>query len=464
MIKIKKIKFYNDKIFGNQEFDFTFEDGRIANNIIIAGENGVGKTKLLEHINWMLSNTYYLGNKNITNKLYELLIDISDEDYYAFDDKSKKIEEVLLIISPFRDGVYNYYAIIEINEKRLSTIKHSDNPENMNYINFNSIYSSVDINYNPKNNIDGITNKTLDESFSNLPQDMAKEIIQLLIDIASQDSHELDSWVGKNKGVVPPEEIYHKRMSRFTTAFESIFGDKLIYDSIKNNTIPIFKKNNKEIEISQLSSGEKQIIFRGTYLLRNKNSLKGLPILIDEPEISMHPLWEDNIFDYYNKLFVFDDIQTSQMFVATHSEHILSNVLKRDDSLVIKMTLNESSKYHKNCIGEVLPTITIAEVKYLIFDLYTIDFHTLLYGHIQNTIITTSDGHIPNIYETDQWLKNNNVTIKEYDYVEKGYHYDTLQSYIRNCIDHPDYQHEYSQFELKESINEMINIIKNNSN
>jgi len=80
-------------------------------------------------------------------------------------------------------------------------------------------------------------------------------------------------------------------MHRFTEAFEIVFGEDLKLDKIVNNITPIFTKQSgfEEIEIYNLSSGEKQIIFRGAFLLEDKNSLKGSLVLIDEPEISMHP-------------------------------------------------------------------------------------------------------------------------------------------------------------------------------
>ena len=48
-MKIAGIRIKNDIVLGDIEFDFTL-DGKIINTIILAGENGVGKTRLLEII------------------------------------------------------------------------------------------------------------------------------------------------------------------------------------------------------------------------------------------------------------------------------------------------------------------------------------------------------------------------------------------------------------------------------
>ena len=53
----------------------------------------------------------------------------------------------------------------------------------------------------------------------------------------------------------------------------------------------IFEKHGKSIPVDSLSTGEKQIVFRGTQLLGNMNSIKDGVVLVDEPELSMHPRW-----------------------------------------------------------------------------------------------------------------------------------------------------------------------------
>ena len=49
-MKIKKIILKKHAFFGDIEFDFTNSRGQIANNIVLAGENGCGKTQLLNVI------------------------------------------------------------------------------------------------------------------------------------------------------------------------------------------------------------------------------------------------------------------------------------------------------------------------------------------------------------------------------------------------------------------------------
>ena len=461
MIKIKSVTFYNHKIFGNQTFDFTIDGTTPANNIIFAGENGSGKTKILEELNFISDLNFYVNHPIYLNKTHEIKLEISTEGYCDFNNEALLVDEALLTCS-INDSNSNSYNIQFFSKgNKIGTVKKKGTFDKLIHFKINGLYSNVDINYTPRNNIRGITNKTLDNETNSIPDDMASEIIQLLIDIAIQDYCDVGSWVGQHRNEIVPENIYNKRLKRFTQAFEKIFGNTLKYKEIKNNSIPIFEKNNNEIEIQSLSSGEKQIIFRGIYLLRNKNSLKGVPVFIDEPEISMHPKWEEMIFEYYKNIFLEENIQTSQIFIATHSEHVLSNVLNYNDSLVIKIKDNTLNKFYKNGSGIILPTMTLAEIKYSIFDLYTTDFHTLLYGYIQQNFVSNNAGTLinnPNISQTDEWLKRQNVPLK--NYVHNNTTYETLPTYIRNCIDHPDNVYSYTKEELIQSTKNMIDIIK----
>lgn len=52
---IKSIKWNNHHILGNLELDFTKLDGSSYNTIILAGENGVGKTTILDTISAFLN-------------------------------------------------------------------------------------------------------------------------------------------------------------------------------------------------------------------------------------------------------------------------------------------------------------------------------------------------------------------------------------------------------------------------
>lgn len=74
------------------------------------------------------------------------------------------------------------------------------------------------------------------------------------------------------------------------------------------------KRNNKEIELSGLSSGEQHLIVMLGKLIFN--SSKGDVVLIDEPEISFHPEWQEIFIDIIEEIRKLKDFK---VVMATHS-------------------------------------------------------------------------------------------------------------------------------------------------
>ena len=64
----------------------------------------------------------------------------------------------------------------------------------------------------------------------------------------------------------------------------------------------------------------------------------------------------------------------------------------------------------------------------------------MLYGYIQENYVSDNNGNA-NVKQTDEWLKNQGAILKHYYKQINATNikeYDTLPTYIRNCIDHPD--------------------------
>ena len=76
------------------------------------------------------------------------------------------------------------------------------------------------------------------------------------------------------------------------------------------------KDDNRKIPLNMLSSGEKKLIVIFMHCLFNED----VPIIIDEPEISLSIIWQENLLpDLLEKT----DIK--QVIVATHSSAVISN-------------------------------------------------------------------------------------------------------------------------------------------
>ncbi len=346
-MKIKSIKLENNEILGSLFLDFTDKNGKIIDTIILAGENGCGKSTILNII-YEFSNYNLIPNKSNEKREFKVQLTNEESDLLRSHEQTKRY---------FQNGILNNELIFKfdfgiINDwNQIKVVYASNTNQQMEQIGnnfvsneiksiFKSIFSDVEINFNPQN-IQSVTSKDIDQkiygsikSSSNL----ATEITQLLIDIQALDDAEFTEWGRNNVGRPVDNSKLDLRIGRFKEAFNFMFPTKR-YKKIKNeNNVKkvLFEEFGSEIPIENLSSGEKQIVFRGSFLLKDQKSNKGALVLIDEPEISLHPNWQLKILGFFKKLFTDENgIQTSQIIIATHSPFIVHNDSRLNDRVIV---------------------------------------------------------------------------------------------------------------------------------
>lgn len=319
-MRIKKICFKNHEILGDLELDFCGRDGKPVSTIIIAGENGTGKSTLIGYLYELLSRTMIskeIGCKILFNNIK---IDKDIEVTYS----NTQNGAVLLT------GIENKRSILTNNDTK-------------NIYPTNAIYSDVAINFNSQP-IKIVTSLEVDvkEESRRSNDNLSNEIKQLLIDIRQMDSEDFsnsyDNAIANNNDTKNLDEFKDIRIKRFKSAFGFMFDDLEFSRIVNENDAKdiIFTKNGKDISIDSLSTGEKQIVFRNSFLLKDKNVLEGAFVFIDEPEISLHPNWQKKVLENYKRIFINEqNEQTSQIFVVTHSPFIIHNEYRYDDKVII---------------------------------------------------------------------------------------------------------------------------------
>ncbi len=351
-MKIKKINIRDNEKIGSLELDFT-KNGVVQDTIIFAGNNGCGKTTILEEIMLLAEsgrashlerNTGYICARIILTD--EELERIKENIKNAKHGKINEIEKIKSEIELFIDftgekGTYGrlkVYSIIDGKKEELDSynILHDGKLESI----ISTFYSAANIDYT-FNDIGSITTIDIDVTDINSiksSKDTGNQIKQTFIDIFNLDAQDFLEWANKNKGTTIDENMMYLRLKRFKNAFSYIMDD-LEFDQIINTPEKkqvMFKRNGKSINIDDLSTGEKQIIIRGGFLLRFLKVLNGSLILIDEPELSLHPDWQNRILQFYKKLFTNEKgEQVSQIFVATHSPFIINNSSRYNDKVIV---------------------------------------------------------------------------------------------------------------------------------
>lgn len=113
--------------------------------------------------------------------------------------------------------------------------------------------------------------------------------------------------------------------------YTDIINNRLSFKSIrisKENGLDIVDDKGKKLKLGQLSSGEKQeiVLFYELIFGTSNNIL----LLIDEPEISLHIMWQKRFMDDLLRIIEYKGIN---VIVATHSPQIINNHWERQIDL-----------------------------------------------------------------------------------------------------------------------------------
>lgn len=446
---IKKVKWDNHPVLGNLELDFTLADGSIAKTIILAGENGSGKTTILENLNEFLTMG---GLKSIEYIEYE-----EEGTLYKLTPSNRWNSE--------ESGFHVRENLLTGEKKEITTNKNNSRDtiesdfEDLRV--HGCLYSKARSGFRT-NRIQTTTTESIDvDRYNQDNNDDFTSIKQLLVDLDTQDRNEFSYYHQQGNPISWSEFDRQSRMFRFKNAFSDFFNtmDFERIEDVANEKVVRFRKNNKLISIDDLSTGEKQIVFRGASLIRNGGLLDNGYVMIDEPELSMHPKWQERILSFYKSLFSRDERQFVQLFVATHSDYVLkSAAASLNDTLIIILSDNGGTIEAKKIdVPQTLPTLIASEINYLAFGIASEDYHIALYGYLQNL------KGLDRIKDCDGYIKEHkeyNSKTDEKHYKNGLYEEFTLPTYIRNAIDHPDSGRSYTEKDLKQSIDLLERICK----
>ncbi|WFC81239.1 AAA family ATPase [Enterobacter quasiroggenkampii] len=120
----------------------------------------------------------------------------------------------------------------------------------------------------------------------------------------------------------------------FTETLNKLLSFKEIKVNLKKGFTVQPSNGKKDIDISELSSGEQHIIIMiGKLIFESK---KGDLILIDEPEISLHPEWQEAYIDSLEEI---RKEREFRILMATHSTMIIGH--RWDEVIELSATSNE---------------------------------------------------------------------------------------------------------------------------
>ncbi|WP_418185896.1 AAA family ATPase [Aliarcobacter vitoriensis] len=310
-VKLRKLYIddYNNGMIKNLEIDFIDKEDKPLNIIVLVGINGSGKTTLLEYIqkNHLLNiGAFYANNKDFIeleeNNKIKFLNNEAKKKRKEIDDYLKRIVEIKgsAGISYNEDELY-----LEDLDKKILYIKvYEDN--------------------------------------------VVKDIKQNILEFYRRESREIDSY----SETVNNLKIF---INKIFDGLEINFFLEDVDDISKEEVVQFKNSSGLIFRIERLSTGEKTLLSKvlNLYFKDIKNQI----ILIDEPELSLHPSWQNKVLSIYER---FAKEYNCQIILATHSPHIIGSakneyirVLKKD-KITNEIKILNNLKAHGRDINSVL--------------------------------------------------------------------------------------------------------------
>jgi AAA15 family ATPase/GTPase len=485
---IKKLSIKNLKCFEEAIVDFNVPDGENEGsglNILI-GENGTGKTTILEAVNNVTQTAFSISNRVDVSDFRDIKNDVSiiidteefnckmpyPDNYFESNGielniKSRERKSPGKLLSqPFQ---------IKTHFKNVNTRYRNSKGEFTNQLlDFHRIFNTDNIKddefstfFFDKNRTRHLQTGTFKTTFDKICEDLNWKFIKNITNenkeqyLASADGEyftKVRDIANTSAGAILAEDL-------------KVFFDDARYQDLKIDFLDLltpFKNSffalRSEGELNQikpkdLGSGVEMIL--SILLLRSiAGESKGTLIyLIDEPELNLHPRAQDKLFN-----LLLEESKTKQIIISTHSPYLFKNSLGKNVGLHI-FTRNDSNgivieNATSRSWGKLPWSPSWGEINYYAYNTPTIELHNELYGYIQDYHerynINVMDDYLveKGILRDKAWIKIRGGNPQPPESV-------TLCTYIRNAIHHPEntLNGEYSLEDLKASIEFLYSII-----
>ena len=470
-MKIRSIKFDKHNIFGDLFFDFCDDSGNPYDNIFLIGENGTGKSLILNLIHQLCHDYLFsLKHDQKSSIAIDMQLEDVDRNFIKNEIKGYNFESVSrIVVDLIKSRKLKF--IDTTGEEKIYDLENEKELENISRL-FSIDYVNADEFAEPPS-----MNLSRGRKFINSSSwDLKNSIIDDLRNMQISDDLELAHWIKNNIGKELDVTKVDYKIKRFKDVINSFFSSKKYYGlhkaypHVKEDVC--FEESGSKIGVDNLSSGEKNIILKSIFTIKGGKSIT----LLDEPENGMHPLWQIKIVDFYMDLINSSENQ-KQLFIATHSPYIFKNhisntstflIMKRDNNNKITFVNMNNKK-----IGLFPWSPSWGEINYFAYDMATPELHDELYGYVHEKYISDAlDEEDAKKRSRQLYFDSNYLQLKippkykwtrEYKGVAQKSENVTLPTFIRNKMHHPENKTmqkiRFTDLELKTSIDELISFL-----
>ena len=311
-MKIRKLHIKNYKVFNDLELDFTDANGKTLDTIVLAGLNGSGKTTVLEIIRKMFDdNTLFEYFEKSNDGFIEIEIEITSEE------KEANIKRLPIFINNLNKNIFkgeHDFKIVFSNDN-IIRFSFNSNADVYQIAELIFILSSgkpqtgeSKLFYLPINDLEkrNLNNHSLEIIHFDSSKTKMKELAL----------EEISNEIFKNQDT-PPRKSKEKAIKQITKALNGMDLTTRLVD-LESKELIFESVNGQKIKFEDLSSGEQSLYYRAIYLskLNPENSI----IMVDEPEDSLHPTWQEQVLKLYQNVG-----ENNQVIVATHSPQVIGS-------------------------------------------------------------------------------------------------------------------------------------------
>lgn len=462
-VTIKNFRlFKDDPVFEIKDINVPDNENDGSGLTVLVGENGCGKTALLEAISMPLltykSDSITLNDFNDTSN--KITINAIAEKEFSVSgtmpNGSFQAKGFQFVAGVRSRGNKAYLSSMVVSDQRFiksdTSSKPSDDSPDLR-VNVNNPFKGQRFNENDilfldKNRIFQTRTGTYNPTrFDRLMEDFSYQYIK-----KQSSLEDLNSKVSEIS-----DDVENSFLESAIDKFEEISGTKLTLNFIENwqPFLKAFfaqkKDNHQQIPLGMLGSGYEMVFSLLYSFYLSQQSEKQLICLIDEPELHLHPSLQEG---FVKLLLEFS--KKSQIILTTHSplliKHLHCNENVKTNILVKRNGSVELSEVEE----KLLPYVSSSEINYLAFNLTTEEYHNELYEELK--YLHGEDKKLKP-FDLDYFQGEKNESA-DYPWITTPNQV-SIHTYIRNQIHHSRDNGKPDQEQLKQSIATLRNYLKN---
>lgn len=466
---IKKITIKNFRLFSaNNDFIVDYinaPDGQNAGSglNVFVGENGSGKTALLDAFALPIleykTENFGLNNFNDPTKDSEINI-YSHEEFEVSGTmpKSKFNAKGFTFEAKVRArGTKTYLSSIVVSDQKFLKVdpnKPKDGSADLRLSVNNPFsgkrFSENDVLFLDRNRVFQVRSGNFNTTrFDRLMEDFSYQYINKSSGTIENLNEDLNTKIKKDK-------VENAFLADAIRKFEEISGSKIHLDFLdnhepfKNAFFTVKKDSHQQIALGDLGTGYEMVFSLLYSFYLAKQSGKQLIILIDEPELHLHPRLQEKFIEV-----LLEFSKDAQIILTSHSPLLVKQLSENEDVKI--RVLKKDGQTVSEMDKRVLPYISANETNFLAFDLATEEYHNELYEELKsihgeskdyktfdNDFFVTQKSEPKN----SPWKKNQNEV--------------SVHTFIRNQIHHRKDNGKVKYDNLKSSIEKLRSFFTEN--